>query len=112
MSVGWGHYAAKCDVLNFWHLRHLLASCRSLRAVTLVMAIRVPVLIKVLADVLDRKCKVRWVVDWLFTLFSGGLIYCAVETLPGCNEFADSTAARSSLDVGSNKVGTNSAITG
>ena len=50
-------------------------------------------------------------VDWLFTLFSGGLIHHTVVASPGCSEFADSTAS-SSLDVGLNEVGTNSAMIG
>ena len=49
----------KCDIPNLWHLKHLLASCRSLCAVNLVLAMRVPVLIKELADVLDHRCKIR-----------------------------------------------------
>ena len=87
VSVVWGHCAAKCDVLNFWHLRHLLASCRSLRVVTQVLARRVPILIRLFAEDLDRRCKMRWAVDWLTPCFSGSLIHHAVVMLPGCNEF-------------------------
>ena len=79
---------------------------------TLVLANRIPVHIKEFADDLDRRCKMRWAVDWLVILFSGGLIQCAVVMSPHCNELAKSTIVSPSLDAGSKEVGTNSAMIG
>ena len=79
---------------------------------TLVLANGIPVRIKEFADDLDRRCKIRWAVDWLIILFSGGLIQHAVVISPGCNELANSTIVSPSLDVGSKEVGTNSAMIG
>ena len=53
---------------------------------------RVSVLIRVLADVLDLRCKSKWAVAWLLACFSVCLIQCPDVMLPGCREFADSTA--------------------
>ena len=77
-----------------------------------MLAMRVPVIIRVLADVLDLRCKIKWVVAWLLARFSRGLIQCADVMSPGCREFADSTANNSSFEVGLNVVGTNSARIG
>ena len=79
---------------------------------TLVLANRIPIRIKEFSDDLDRRCKIRWVVDWLIVLFSGSLIQCAVVMSPGCNELANSTIVSPSLDAGSKEVGTNSAMIG
>ena len=43
-------------------------------------------------------------------LLSGGFIHQAAAMLPGGNEFAVSTSARSSCDIGLNVVGVNSAM--
>ena len=75
-----------------------------------MLAIRIPDWIKEFADVWDCRCKMRWVVDCLFVLFSGSLIHLAVVISPGCNEFVDSTTASSYLYVGLKAVRTNSAI--
>ena len=77
---------------------------------TLVLANRILVHIKEFADDLDRRCKIRWVVDWLIVLFPGGLIQHAVVMSPGCNELANSTIVSPFLDAGSKEVGTNSAM--
>ena len=77
---------------------------------TLVLASRIPVRIKEFADDLDRRCKMRWAVDWLIVLFSGDLIQHAVVMSPGCNELANSTIVSPSLDAGSKEIGTNSAM--
>ena len=97
---------------NFWHLRHLLDSCRSFRAVVRVLAISTPNLISEFADDLERKCMIRWAVVWLLEHFSGGLIHRAMVMSPGCNELARSTFSRSSRADGLNVVGTNSTIVG
>ena len=73
-----------------------------------MLVMRVPVLIRVLVDVLDLRCKIKWAVAWLLARFSGGLIQCADVMSPGCRGFADSTADNSSFEVGLNAVGTNS----
>ena len=85
---------------SFWHLRHLLDSCRSLRAVVRVLAISTPKLISEFADDPECKCMIRWAVVWLLEGFSGGLIHCAVVMSPGCNELARSTFSRSSMQMG------------
>ena len=77
----------------------------TLHAVTLVLANRIPVRIKAFADDLDRRCKIRWAVDWLIVLFSGGLIQRAVVMSPGCNELANSTIVSSSLELGQKRLG-------
>ena len=71
---------------------------------------RVPLLIKLFTEDLDPRCKMRWVLVWLIAHFSGGLIHHAVVMSPGCSEFTDSTAASSSLEVGSNDIGMNSTM--
>ena len=73
---------------------------------------RVPVLIKLFAEALDCRCRIRWAMDWLIACFSGGLIHQTVVMSPGCKELATSTTTSSSLDDGLNDVGTNSAIVG
>ena len=59
VSLGWGHCAARCNVPSFWHLRHLLDSCRSFCAVVQVLAISTPNLISEFADDLECKCTIR-----------------------------------------------------
>ena len=78
---------------------------------TQVLARRVPDLMREFTDVLDHRYRIRWVVVWL-DCFSGGLIHFTVVMLPCCSEFADSTAASSSLEDGLNDIGINSARIG
>ena len=89
-----------------------MASCKSFCAVTQVLAISIPDLMRLFADDLDHRCKMRWVVVWLLECFSRGLIHHAVVMSPGCKALADSTTSNSSHDVGLNVVDTNSARVG
>ena len=59
MSLDWGNCAARCGVPSFWHLRHLLDSCRSFHAVVRVLAISTSNLISEFADDLEHKCMIR-----------------------------------------------------
>ena len=77
-----------------------------------MLAISSPDLIRLFANDLGHKCRMRWTVDWLLECFSRGLIHHTMVMSPGCKVLVISTTCKSSCNVGLNVVGTNSTSIG